>query len=77
MIKDVNYKKYHLTHSGDLGSQVYNPDRCPSLRDSIDMLLDMEWNSLVRNNQLLDSLVKVMKAFFMLDSLVILVSNAI
>lgn len=60
--------KYHLTHSDDLGTQVYNLDRCPSLRDSIDMLLDMEWNSLVRNNQLLDSLVMIMKALFMLDS---------
>lgn len=60
--------KYHLTHSDDLGTQVYNPDRCPSLRDSIDMLLDKEWNSLVRNNQSLDSLVMIMKALFMLDS---------
>lgn len=60
--------KYHLTHSDDLGTQVYNLDRCPSLRDSIDMLLDMEWNSWVRNNQLLDSLVMIMKALFMLDS---------
>lgn len=60
--------KYHLTHSDDLGTQVYNLDRSPSLRDSIDMLLDMEWNSWVRNNQLLDSLVMIMKALFMLDS---------